>query len=595
VGLCLVLAGLPAAAPSREGAPLPDPGRPGSHDGFIEQLGRAREAEYARLLARYDAHVAAHPGDVIAAIERCRFIESAESESEPATPGECGAELARRFPGDPEVVLFRAEELEPEAVIALEVELERSGGWSPPQRARLLERIALALFERGRFDEAFERAQRARALGGSRQLGRVLAEGWRRAGDRERAIAALVEEPQAIPSWEFAPRVETLLELAATQQALELIEMAQSRGDAWIDPVLRGRAYQAAGRLAEARERYREAGESPWFREAAERRIFELALAGGSAAEARVAYLELRENQGDPLARRRLALARAFPRLPWDARDLQSLFALLAALLALAAIPLLWVLPLHYVGIRRGRVDALDLDGGRRYGLRHLWYAGGVLALAHFGALYVFLYPQLERWLPGPGEAAPAREPAALIAYGLAVGGVCALGALLPLRRADWRRVFACRWGVWRTAFSCALALGALRATAYLCAELAQTNASASSATITEDFLRALGERHGIAALFGYAVLLIPLCEEILFRDMMLGAASRLVGFAAASLFQALLFALLHDSFALAPFYLLFGLVCAALRRGSGGLRAPLLVHTANNALAIAGLISQSG
>jgi membrane protease YdiL (CAAX protease family) len=590
VGLCLILVGLPASAPAHDTARLPDPGQPGSHLGYIEQLEHAREAEHARLLARYDAHVAAHPGDVIAAIERCRFVESAESEAEPAPPGDCGAELARRFPGDPEVALYRAESLDHEGVIALEGEVGRSDRWSASQRARLLERVALAYFERGRVDEAFERARRAAALGDPRALGRVLAEGWRRAGERERAIAALLEHADAIQGWEFAPRVETLLELGASAEALALIERARSRSEVWIDPVLRGRAYEAAGRLDEAREQYLAAGEFPWFREAAERRLFELALTRGSASEAREAYLQLRESRGDALARRRLSLARAFPSSPWDARDLKALLALGALLGALASAPLLWVLPLHYVGLRRGRADAVDLDGERRYGPWHLWYAGAVLALAQFTALYVFLYPDLERWLLGQVEPAPARDPSALIGYGLTVGGICALGALLPLRRADWRRVFACRWGLLRTALSCALALAALRATAYLCAELGAAGAASSSASITGDFLRALGERYGTAALLAYAVLLIPLCEEILFRDMMLGAASRLVGFGAASLFQAVLFALLHDSLALAPFYLGVGLVCAELRRGSGGLCAPLIVHAANNALAIAAI-----
>jgi len=595
VGLWLVLVGVPAAALAQSDAPLPDPGRPGSHLGFLEQLTRSRESEYARLIARYDAHVAAHPGDVIAAIERCRFIESAESESESRAPGECGEALARIFPGEPEVELFRAEALDPDAVIALEREAEDAPGWNPSQRARLFERVALALFERERFDEAFERAQRAAALGRTGRLGRVLAEGWRRAGDRDRAIAALLDDRDGIPSWEFAPRIESLLELGAPERALELTLRAQARPDAWIDPVLLGRVYEAAGDPTLARERYREAGESPWLREVAERRIFELALSGDSVSEARDAYLELRRSQGDVLARRRLELARVFPAAPWDARDLQSLLALAAVLLALAAIPLAWVLPLHYIGLRRGRADAPDLDGGRRWGLRHLWYAGAVLGLGHFVALYAFLYPELERWLLGTGNSAPAHDPAALIGYGLAAGGACALGAVLPLRRPDWRRVASCRWGAWRTLLYCALALAALRAIAWLALGAARPDSPASAASITGEFLRALGERHGSAALWAYAIGLIPLCEEILFRELMLSSASRWIGFAGASLFQSLLFALLHGSLALAPFYLLFGLICAWLRRSSGGLRAPVIVHAANNAFALAALMGPAG
>jgi hypothetical protein len=490
-------------------------------------------------------------------------------------------------------LLYRAEELEPDGVLALEHEFARAEGWSAAQRARLLERAALALFERGRVEEAFERARRAVALEPSLPLGRVLAEGWRRAGDRDRAVAALLADTDSIQSWEFAPRIALLVELGAHEQALELIAAAQAHSDAWIDPVLHGRALEGAGRLAEARERYAEAADAPWFREQALRHLFELALAGGSAGEAQRAYIELRDGErGDALARRRISLARAFPGTPWDTRDLLGLGALAGALLALAAAPLLWVLPLHYLGLRRGRADAPDLDGERRWSARHLWYAGALLGLIHFVCLYVFLYGDLERWLGAADETAAARDPAALASYGLAVGALCALGALLPLRWSDWRRVFACRWGALRTAATCGLALAVLRLTALACIALANGAAGAASGTsMTEDVLRAFGDRYGVAALVAYAVLLLPLCEELLFRGMMLGAASRFVGFAAASLFQALLFTLLHESLALAPFYLVVGLVCAELRRSSGGLRAPLLVHAGNNALAIAALL----
>jgi membrane protease YdiL (CAAX protease family) len=586
--LALLVSPAPGFAQLPEAA-LPDPGRSGSHAAYLERLDSARESEYARLLARYDAHVAAHPRDVGAAIERCRFIEGAEPET-PVEPGACAADLLRRFPADPEVLLFRAESLEPGDVLALEREVG-AAEWSAAQRARLLERAALALFERGQVDAAFERARRAVALDPSRPLGRVLAEGWRRAGERERAVEALVADLDALPSWEFAPRAELLLELGAPEQALAVIAAAQARSDAWIDPVLHGRALEAAGRHAQARERYREAADAPWFREQAQRRLFELALASGSEADARRAYLALRESEGDVLARRRIALARAFPALPWDARDLLALVTLAASIFALAALPLLWVLPLHYLGLRRGRADAPDLDGERRWGARDLWYAGALLGLIQFSCLYVFLYPDLERWLGMSGEAAGTRDPAALASYGLAVGTLCALGALLPLRRADWRRVFACRWGVARTVASCAAALLVLRLAAWLSVSLANGPGPGGAASMTEEVLGALGARYGLVALFAYAALLVPLCEELLFRGMMLGAASRFVGFAAASLFQALLFALLHESLALAPFYLLVGLVCAWLRRASGGLRVPFLVHAGNNAIAVSALL----
>jgi hypothetical protein len=590
--LCLAALVPPAAAlAGLEDAALPDPGSPGSHAAYAQQLGRARDSEYARLLARYDAHLAAHPRDALAATERCRFVERAQAEVEHADPEACTEALARRFPDHPEVVLFRAETLAPEDVIALEAQVAQAEGWSEAQRARLLERAARALFDRGRVDQAFRRARRATRLDPTLPLGRVLAEGWRRRGKRDRAVAALVADLDRAPSWELAARVQSLVDLGAWEAALLAIEQARGRTDAWIDPVLHARALEGAGRGEAARERYREAAETPWSRDTALRRLFELALRGGSALEARHAYLELRDAARDPLARLRLALASAFPGVPWDARDLLALGKLALALAALAAAPLAWVMPLHYLALRRGRGNAPDLDGERRWGALHLWYAGALLGLAHFLCLYAFLYGDLERWLGIAVDVAAARDPAALARYGAAIGAVYAAGAILPLRRADWQRALACRWSVPRTLLVCAAALVLVRGAAFACASWVDESSAAAPASLTRELLRAFGERYGAVALLAYAVLLIPLCEELLFRGMMLGAASRFVGFGAASLFQALLFALFHEQLAFAPFYVVVGLVCAALRRSSGGLRAPLLVHAANNAIAVWALL----
>ena len=62
--------------------------------------------------------------------------------------------------------------------------------------------------------------------------------------------------------------------------------------------------------------------------------------------------------------------------------------------------------------------------------------------------------------------------------------------AVLPLRRSDWKRAFACRWGPLRTLTTCALALALLRLTALACVNLAGTTSPSDAASMTEEVLR---------------------------------------------------------------------------------------------------------
>jgi len=80
----------------------------------------------------------------------------------------------------------------------------------------------------------------------------------------------------------------------------------------------------------------------------------------------------------------------------------------------------------------------------------------------------------------------------------------------------------------------------------------------------------------------------IPLCEELAFRGVLLQGLHRYLGFGWANGLQALLFASLHESWQIWPFYFAIGWVGGSFARRSGALAAPLLLHAANNALAFA-------
>lgn len=58
-----------------------------------------------------------------------------------------------------------------------------------------------------------------------------------------------------------------------------------------------------------------------------------------------------------------------------------------------------------------------------------------------------------------------------------------------------------------------------------------------------------------------HAIILAPICEEVLFRGIMLGQLTKKYGFLKANLFQAMLFAVLHFDYEAIIFYFVFGLM----------------------------------
>ena len=100
---------------------------------------------------------------------------------------------------------------------------------------------------------------------------------------------------------------------------------------------------------------------------------------------------------------------------------------------------------------------------------------------------------------------------------------------------------------------------------------------------------------YGIVAMLLIFAVAVPVIEELVFRGVLLEASRGQVTFLFAALAQAALFALIHESWADMPALFLFGLVGAWLVKRSGGLLAPIVMHSTFNltaALTIVGITS---
>ena len=105
------------------------------------------------------------------------------------------------------------------------------------------------------------------------------------------------------------------------------------------------------------------------------------------------------------MARYRLALLLSHPGAGWQWRDALGLLTLLGVALAICALPLIALVPVHYRGLARqvaGRVSDLPPEptDKARWKLRHAWYALCVLLFTGYVASYVYAVQYLEAVLP---------------------------------------------------------------------------------------------------------------------------------------------------------------------------------------------------
>jgi membrane protease YdiL (CAAX protease family) len=89
--------------------------------------------------------------------------------------------------------------------------------------------------------------------------------------------------------------------------------------------------------------------------------------------------------------------------------------------------------------------------------------------------------------------------------------------------------------------------------------------------------------RYGLVGLIGAAAVFTPVLEEMLFRGVLLQAFAKHLPFAWANAVQAALFAALHETLVLSPFFFAFACINGVLARRAGGLLPAILLHALNN------------
>jgi membrane protease YdiL (CAAX protease family) len=174
----------------------------------------------------------------------------------------------------------------------------------------------------------------------------------------------------------------------------------------------------------------------------------------------------------------------------------------------------------------------------------------------------------------------------------LAAELLCLLFLLPLIRRMNASRLLLGQWSVLRSiASGVGLAFALMAANLALKRLTGQLPSGLAFGTNTIRAMQGLYALYGLSGLLAVAALLTPFVEEVIFRGALLGALSRHLRVWAGVLLQAFVFAFLHEDNSAVAFLFAFALVAAWLARRSGGLLAPIALHTTVNTFATLALV----
>jgi len=277
---------------------------------------------------------------------------------------------------------------------------------------------------------------------------------------------------------------------------------------------------------------------------------------------------------------------------PWGSGS-QHVPVLAAVLAAGILLPLLIVLPAYWRGRVRQRLGKPAGWTEPGWTLGHVWFAFAFLITAEIVVFYI-LQPDVFHRLVSGRTPSPIEIPPALPALGrqllwttLAVSS-CLL-VVIPL--APVRLLWTTRWSAPQCLTAAVIGFIALRVVAIVLAPAVPelTSNEHPQHELTRSVTQ-LGAQHSAWLMVAVVAMLAPLVEEVLFRGVLLTGLARQISFGWANTIQAALFATLHLTPPLFPFFLVMGLASGILVRASGGLLASIALHALNNGTAVAAL-----
>ncbi len=579
----------------------PDFGEVESHLHFVKQLSNAKDENFEQILSAYDAHIEVNPYDIIAQIERCKFIGNSyfdEYEGYNLKYEEteaCINALNEKYPEHPAVLIYVAENRYGEERLTIletarELMDENPEKWSNDQKAEVYKLLGDS-YQEEQFKSLsfYKKAQR---LGDSLDLSLQIAEIYESQGKEDLAKETLLRSLEKDTFlWNINQKAHLLLKLNEPEKALELFDIVNKKDSTYINNNEMAQAMAELGNLDAARDFLVRDTLSEWNRIGAKQRLFSHDIAHSDSKLALQTYRSLQNETtyDDFFGIKRFQVFIKDPFLTWNPKEVFH-FSLLYLLVILAfIIPYMWVLPVFGVG------KVLKKSGFKirprlsfSWTLEHFWLLSFVYLLAQLATLFVFEYEQTMNYLfdlvSVYTEDLMDKDLLAneMILFVL----LMAIGTLSMLNRERLKVVFSSNLRIRQM-----IGLGVLfvifnriiMKVLGLFVDIEEPSFDFNLILSAEQEILAMMSVHGFLMAALLVVVIVPIYEEIIFRGVILNSVEKYIGFKGANIFQAILFGLVHDNIALFVFFFVFALVIGYWVKRSKGLLTGIIFHGVHN------------
>jgi membrane protease YdiL (CAAX protease family)/tetratricopeptide (TPR) repeat protein len=573
------------------------------HEVFLEKIRNSSDTIYSECIKEYDAFLKDFPDDIPVLIEKCKFIQLAQyDEEDEYNPHQnefdsCSADLIKRFPDNPEVLVFQTtylwgDELKKVFTNAEKAIAEDSLKWTHENLALLYKAESEYYYYESDYRLAFSYITRAIRHDGQYKTSVDYAQILMELDQKAAALNALTSSDDTITDpWQLSQKAELLIELKEFSGALDIFDKIREIDSAYISNTELASTFEGIGKYDLARKYLIADTVNTWNKEGALRNLLKHDLKYQDGTTCIVTYNELRDSgfSCDPLGFYRLKLFFLHPFQPWKFRDVAGIITLLLVLTILLVIPYIWILPIYFVGHHWKSILNKE-PYSSPWRLRTFWLvSAGFLFASLFTAM---ADPEIIYTVFNSSYVETTQEQngfeALIFIIIMSITGIAALYKVKP------KILLSDTWSIGKSILAGIGFLFIFRIVTGIYVQIGTENFGISIddiAKVKNVLMASKQEIEAVIATFGKgsALLLIgivaPFYEEVLFRGVILDSCQRYINFNTANAFQAALFSAVHLSLFLFPVFFLFGLFAGIMRKKSGGLLPGFVFHMTNNIL----------
>ncbi|WP_276374193.1 type II CAAX endopeptidase family protein [Chryseolinea sp. H1M3-3] len=574
------------------------------HQHYLTKLTNAKDSLYKEILASFDAHIKANPTDIEIQLEKCRIIDKAYYDSyEEYNPNyeeakACAADVVKRFPGNPEALLYQGEFLYGDS---LTMHLEHLRDLSKENESlwegyawKVYKQLAEQYHYNEEFAEAAQFGELAIAHNDTLDLSLLLAESYKNQSLKSKAIDALLNGMDSTDeAWTLNQKGKLLLELGVPDKAMDAFRMSSKKNAQMEDAGALGQAMIDNGLWEEARPYLLKASASDWSFLGLQK-LLEYDLKYSSADSVQASYERYVEKDfwNDPVGIYRLRLTFSNPLSGWLLSDVGRILLLVLLIVLPFVLPYLWILPIHYYGMWQRQRGKIFSETTFKWGLRQFWLVCSFWLLSDVVAYLLFNYNDFI----GIFNSRITSEAGEVISKHLANATLFFFSSLAVVTMAFLKNedianfitkmrnsAIQIRTGI-GLAFALRIGLAVYAGILHQ-AGISLEDGSSVFASINDSII-SINSFYSPYLGFLFVVILVPFYEEVLFRGIFLSACERNMKFLYANILQSLVFALVHQNLKLFVFYFAFGMLAGHFRQQSQGLIISTSMHMANNLMA---------